>query len=445
MKKKRMNLWTVAVASALAVGSVTLPAQATSPSAALSDEASVARGARLYEDWAHESREREPVLPNPEFKTKNIRVEPPDTWRCVTCHGWDYKGMHGFTGIRKRDGGKPQEVVDLLKTKPHNFIEMMHESDLVDLANFVTHGQVDMEPLILSARKLGAAGATAFENIFATTCANCHGLDGGRQRGVPQIGETARKQPSKVLHVVLNGHSGGNMPALRAFGTSMAVGMLAYARTLPGQNLSASITNGGRLYDDWQWATGNRQALPHPAYPKSARYADVPQLTWRCRECHGPDYKGSEGVYASGDHATGIKGIRGMAGADPADIMRILRNRTHRFGSVLKYRDLQDLANFVSEGQVDMDLFIDPKTGQARGVAAKGEAYFQTICAGCHGLEGRFVAKRLLGNRARKDPWASLHSMLNGHPDDNMPALREIDQKVIADILTYVQSLKDRR
>jgi mono/diheme cytochrome c family protein len=445
MKKKEMQHIGLAIVSALAVCLAAAPTRAASPSVPLSDTASVARGARLYEDWAHESHEREEVLPNPEFKTKRVRVDPPDTWRCVTCHGWDYKGMHGFPGIRKREGAKPEEVVALLKTPPHRFGELISEKDLVDLANFVTHGQVDMEPLILSARELGPSGAAAFENIFATTCANCHGLDGGRQRGVPQIGETARKQPSKVLHVVLNGHAGGNMPALRAFGTSMAVGMLAYARTLPGQNLSASITNGGRLYDDWQWATGNRQALPHPAYPKSARYSDVPQITWRCRECHGPDYKGSAGVYATGNHATGIKGIRGMAGADPADIMRILRNGTHRFGSVMKYRDLQDVANFVSQGQVDMDVFIDPKTGLARGAAAKGEAYFQTICAGCHGLEGRFVAKRLLGNRARKDPWGSLHSILNGHPDDNMPALREIDQKVIIDILAYVQSLQSKR
>jgi mono/diheme cytochrome c family protein len=444
MKKKGMKQLVLAVLSALTASLIAVPGRATSPSAPLSDEASVARGARLYEDWAHESREREEVLPNPAFKSKNGRVDPADTWRCVTCHGWDYKGMYGFPGIRKRAGGKPEEVVALLKTAPHDFVGRMNESDFVDLANFVTHGQVDMEPLILSARQLGS-GAAAFENIFATTCANCHGLDGGRKRSIRQLGETAREQPSKVLHVVLNGHAGGNMPALRAFGTSMAVGMLAYARTLPGQNLAASITNGGRLYDDWQWATGGRQALPHPAYPKNARYADVPQLTWRCRECHGPDYKGSEGVYATGEHATGIKGIRAMAGADPADIMRVLRNRTHRFGAVLKYRDLQDLANFVSQGQVDMDVYIDPKTGLARGVAERGEAYFQTICAGCHGLQGRFTAKRLLGNRARKDPWASLHSMLNGHPDDNMPALREIDQKVIKDILAYVQTLKVQR
>jgi mono/diheme cytochrome c family protein len=439
-----MKSVSLTVLSMLMAGLLAGSAGAAEPASHTSVDASIARGARLYENWAQESNEREEVLPHPAFSTKDVRVDAADTWRCVTCHGWDYKGNHGFPSIRSRAGGKPGEIVALLKGPPHRFQGLMQEADFTDLATFVTRGQVDVVPLIDSARQL-KTGAASWENIFATTCANCHGPDGGRQRGIRQLGETARKEPSKVLHVVLNGHAGGNMPALRAFGTSMAVGMLAYAQTLPSQNMAASITNGGRLYDDWQWATGNRQALPHPAYPQKAHYANVPSLTWRCRECHGGDYKGSEGQYATGNHATGIKGIRAMAGVEPEQIMAILRNRTHRFGAVLKYRDLQDLANFVSQGQVDMDQFIDPKTGLARGDAKRGETYFQTICVGCHGAEGRFTAKRPLGNRARQDPWSSLHSMLNGHPDDNMPALREIDKGVVTDILSYIQGLKNKR
>jgi mono/diheme cytochrome c family protein len=438
---KRASLAAVVALMASLTGGL---AAAADPAPATSMDASIARGARLYENWAQESTAREQILPNPAFTTKEVRVEAADTWRCVTCHGWDYKGSNGFVGIRDQQGGKPAEVVALLKKAPHRLEELLHESDLVDLANFVTRGQVDTAALIDSARRL-KTGAASWENIFATTCANCHGLDGGRQRGVPQIGETARKQPAKVVHVVLNGHAGGNMPALRAFGDAMAVGMLAYAQTLPSQNMAASIANGGRLYDDWLGATGNKQALPHPAYPAKSYYASAPSLTWRCKECHGPDYKGNQGQYATGNHATGIKGIRAMAGADPEQIMTILRNRTHLYGAVLKYRDLQDLANFVSRGQVDMDTFIDPKTRLARGDAKRGEAFYQTICVGCHGREGRFIAKRFLGNRARQEPWESLHGILNGHPDENMPALRELDQKVVTDILSYVQTLQERR
>jgi mono/diheme cytochrome c family protein len=438
--KRASQFALVALMASLAAGL----AAAAEPTAFYSMDASIARGARLYENWALESTAREQVLPNPAFTTKDVRVEPAETWRCVTCHGWDYKGSNDFVGIRDRQGANPAEVVALLKKAPHRLEEVLHESDLVDLANFVTRGQVDMARLIDSARRL-KAGTGNFENTFATTCANCHGLDGGRQRGVPQIGETARKQPAKVLHVVLNGHAGGNMPALRAFGDSMATGMLAHAQSLPSPNMAASIANGGRLYDDWLGATGNKQAVPHPSYPAKSTFAAVPSVTWRCKECHGPDYKGNQGQYASGPHATGIKGVRAMAGTDPDQIIAILRNRTHLFGSVMKYRDLQDLANFVSRGQVEMDTFIDPKTGLARGDAKRGEAFYQTICAGCHGREGRFTAKRFLGNRTRQEPWESLHEILNGHPDENMPALRELDQKVVTDILSYVQTLQDRR
>jgi hypothetical protein len=35
--------------------------------------------------------------------------------------------------------------------------------------------------------------------------------------------------------------------------------------------------------------------------------------------------------------------------------------------------------------------------------------------------------------------------MLNGHPDDTMPALREIEQKTVIDILTHIQTLQDKR
>lgn len=433
--------WTIALA--LLAGLVTGSATVAQTSLSLPLEASIARGARLYENWAAESTAREQVFPNPEFTTKDVRVEPAETWRCVTCHGWDYKGANGFKGIRDRQGANASIIVALLKKKPHNLEDLLHEGDVVDLANFVARGQTDLTPLLEAARK--HKGGKNSENIFATTCANCHGMDGSLQRTIPPLGDTARKQPAKVLHVVLNGHAGGNMPALRAFGETMAAGMLAYVQSLPSPNVAASIANGARLYDDWMAVTGNRQAAPHPAYPPNARYANVPTVTWRCKECHGADYKGNQGQYASGNHATGIKGIRGMAGADPEKIMAVLRARTHLFGAVLKYRDLQDVALFVSKGQVDMDSFIDPQTRQARGDAKRGEVFYQTICVGCHGREGRFTAKRFLGNRARQDPWEAMHAIFNGHPDDNMPALRELDPKVVTDILAYAQSLQERR
>ena len=235
------------------------------------------------------------------------------------------------------------------------------------------------------------------------------------------------------------------MPALSALGTEQVGRLLAYLQTLPGLNLAASIAHGGRLYADWQLeANAKRQSLPHPSYPKGSYCANDAAVTWRCNACHGQDYQGQQGGYASGRHATGIKGIRAMAGTDPARIVTVLRNSTHQYGAVLTARDLQDLANFVSLGQVDMDAWIDRPLRRAKRSAERGGPYYRTICAGCHGLDGLRMTPPL-ARAAKADPCGSLHAILNGHPDESMPALREIDIQPATDLLAHVQGLKDHR
>ncbi len=409
------------------------------------DPASVVRGGRLYDNWIAETRSRAPNHTNPAFKAGQARASTADTWRCVACHGWDYKGNQAVKGVQGSQKADPAGIAALLKDANHGYDEWLDEHDRMDLANFVSRGQVDISRLVGQARNL-KVGQTSAHKVFATMCAVCHGLEGDRLREIAPLGDSARQRPAEVLHVTLNGHPGGNMPALRTLGEETAVNMLAYLQTLRSLDLVASVANGGRLYDDWQVHTGGqRQALAHPAYPAKAYYANLPNETWRCKECHGWDYKGVQGQYAKGNHATGIVGIRGMTGSDPARTMAVLRGTSHHFGAVLKHRDLQDLANFVSYGQIDMDTVIDPKTGLSRGNATKGQPHYRTMCANCHGPEGHFVAKRHLGKVSRGDPWHSLHNMLNGHPDDTMPALRELDPGVTRDILAHIQTLLERR
>jgi mono/diheme cytochrome c family protein/rubredoxin len=414
-------------------------------SAWANDPASVARGGRLYDNWVAETRARAPNLTNPAFKTRPAGVAVSDTWRCVECHGWDYKGKHGLKGIQGNQKADPASVAALLKDANHGYEEWLDEHDRIDLANFVSAGQSDMNRLVSQAQRI-KPGQTSAHKVFATMCAVCHGLEGDRLREIAPLGDSARKRPAEVLHVSFNGHPGGNMPALRTLGEEPAIHMLAYLQTLRSLDMAASVANGGRLYDDWQVHTGGqRQALAHPAYPAKAYYANSANETWRCKECHGWDYKGNQGQYAKGNHATGITGIQAMAGADPGKTMAVLRGTSHHFGAVLKHRDLQDLANFVSYGQIDMDTVIDLKTGLSRGDAAKGQTHYRSMCANCHGVDGYYVAKRHLGKVSRGDPWHSLHNMLNGHPDDTMPALRELDPNVAKDILAHVQTLQERR
>lgn len=410
------------------------------------DEASIARGGRLYDNWIREAKEQSPTQSHPGFANKpGVVTTVADTWRCTECHGWDYKGNHGFAGIRGRVGSDPAAIVTILKNVTHRYAELMRESDLLDLAKFVSRGQTDLKAAIESGRR-GKTPDASSEKTFSTICAGCHGLDGTQLREAMPIGDSARQRPYEVLHVILYGHPGGAMPALSALGADVATRMLAYVQTLPSVNLPASIARGGRLYDDWQVEAGaRRQSLPHPAYPATAYFAKDAQLTWRCKECHGFDYQGNQGDYASGNHATGIKGIRGMAGADPARIATILRDPKHQYGAVLKTRDLQDLANFVSAGQVDMNAAIDRQSRRIRGDAARGGGPYVTLCANCHGVDGQLIATRPLGRSVKTNPWGSLHTIVNGHPDEKMPALRELGMPLLLDILAHVQGFPESR
>ena len=57
---------------------------------------------------------------------------------------------------------------------------------------------------------------------------------------------------------------------------------------------------------------GGRTDAPeedHPLWATQDSNTRSGDDTWRCKECHGWDYKGKAGAYASGKHFTGIKGV----------------------------------------------------------------------------------------------------------------------------------------
>ncbi len=195
------------------------------------DPASVVRGGRLYDNWITETRAKAPNQVHPAFKTSALRVASSDTWRCVECHGWDYKGNHGLKGIQGRQKADPAAIAALLKDANHGYEEWLDEHDRVDLANFVSSGQIDMNRLLTQAQRV-KPGQTSAQKVFATVCAVCHGLEGDRLREVAPLGDSARQRPAEVLHVSINGHPGRNMPALRTRGEDTAVHMLAYLQTL---------------------------------------------------------------------------------------------------------------------------------------------------------------------------------------------------------------------
>ncbi len=207
------------------------------------------------------------------------------------------------------------------------------------------------------------------------------------------------------------------------------------------------IARGGQLYDKW-YAVLERDPpkQTHPAYPAGAKKKG--SSTWRCKECHGWDYKGVDGAYAKGSHRTGIKGVRGVVGMLPEQIHDIIMNKTHAFTTdMMPHSAMEKLALFLSKGQVDMDRYIDRATKIVRGNSRRGARFYQTICAVCHGFDGKEMNFKTadnpeyIGTVAQANPWETLHKIRFGQPGVGMVALDVLDIEDLVDILAYTQTL----
>jgi thiosulfate dehydrogenase len=204
-----------------------------------------------------------------------------------------------------------------------------------------------------------------------------------------------------------------------------------------------SIARGAKLYDKWfAVIKAEKPKDTHSAWPASntKKKGDV---TWRCKSCHGWDYKGAAGAYGSGSYKTGIKGVDGMAGADTAKIVAIMQDDTHKLSGLMADEDFQDIAMFVSKGQVDMSKYIDYEAKAAKGGdAARGKDYFDTMCAQCHGTKGDLPKdmKKTLAKQL-SNPWEVMHKILNGQPAEQMPALRTLDRQIVVDVMAHLATL----
>ena len=210
------------------------------------------------------------------------------------------------------------------------------------------------------------------------------------------------------------------------------------------------VSRGGQFYDNWMAATeADVPQTTHPAYPKEGRQEGA--ITWRCKECHGWDYKGRDGTYGKGEHLTGIKGIRNWVGKSPDKVMGIIRDATHRYGeSMITVKAARKIALFVTRGQLEMDGFIDPTTGMAHGDARRGARVYQAICAFCHGVDGRALnfgngqVPEFIGTLAANNPWEFLHKVRNGEPGFPMVAMGTLSISEQVDILAYSQTLPEK-
>jgi len=439
---------------------------------------SVSQGGRLYDSWWMALEMDAPTEDQPLWASQDTNTRSGgDTWRCKECHGWDYKGaegaygsgshLTGFAGIMDTVASKgPGELLAALDGSAipdHDFSNLGAQA-LNDLAIFMRDGLEDVSPFIDAQTKAVVGGdADHGADFYNQNCGACHGADGrtlnfGNEDEPEFVGTIAADNPWEFIHKMRMGQPGTQMPAGVDEGWSLqdVVDVLAYAQSLPVEPaVGGSIARGGRLYDMWWVEAGLEDPVGDmPVWGRQDTNTRSGGDTWRCKECHGWDYKGAEGAYGSGSHITGFPGVYDARLKSVADLLAQLTGSVdaeHDF-SVLSEADLNDLISFMKDGLVDLSPFIDAETKTPiGGDAGHGQELYTSTCALCHGEDGLTLnfgsaeEPEYVGTIALDNPWEFVHKIRNGQPGSEppMPAAIETGWSLqdIIDLLAFAQSL----
>jgi mono/diheme cytochrome c family protein len=473
------------------------------------------RGGRIYDNWWVETGTAEPTTDHPLWDTRTQSAINTNTgsatWRCKECHGWDYKGVDGvygstnsshytgFPGVMSAQSKQPIDVFCAIHSgtnidADHNFSSQLSPTSILHLTKFLVStnidGLIDSDPLISSS---GAStgnptnGQTLYNSANGCSASNCHGVDGATQH--EPLGELSIDNPWEVLHKIRFGHPGLNiMPAyaesnyIGKMNQTQMADVIAYTQTFdaggggttppPPASEAEIITRGGRLFDNWIAETGvTAPPINNPVWALQATNTRTGADTWRCKECHGWDYKGVDGVYGdtSNSHYTGFGGVFGTEKTE-IEIVEYLTNGfrygptgeiLHRFDGLIQTVDMEALAKFIKQGTIDVSIYFG-MDGIINGsqqdfdngadlYSFKGFGVVNGNCEACHGAGGIDEPGVIVGLVANENPWEMLHKVRFGQPGTAMPGLFDavniltgelaFDAQDAVDIVHYSQSL----
>ncbi len=211
---------------------------------------------------------------------------------------------------------------------------------------------------------------------------------------------------------------------------------------------------GGKIYDNWMTALDLKPPLgDQPLWASQNTNSRNGDVTWRCKECHGWDYKGADGAFGlTSFRYTGFLGLSGSIGDSHEEVLAQLDgsvNPEHNFLSIMNPNAINDLVAFIRTMQIDTALIIDYESGQALGDEETGQGIYEIQCAECHGVSGRKIdfsasgSPLYMGDIAIVDPWRALHKIRFGTAIENMPSGERLGWSLreIANVLKYAQSL----
>jgi mono/diheme cytochrome c family protein len=203
----------LAALSLVAAARGSVPQQGSLPGDAL-------RGARLYDNWMLVLDQMPPTGNQPLWNTQDANARGGAvTWRCVECHGWDYKGEEGaygpfsshytgFPGLGNSVGASQDDVLDWLNgsnNPEHNFLPITSVIALNDLAAFLRTQQIDVDLLIDPTTGAGLGNRVQGQELYRESCAGCHGEDGdqinfGTTLNPFYVGDLAVSNPWRAVH-----------------------------------------------------------------------------------------------------------------------------------------------------------------------------------------------------------------------------------------------------
>jgi thiosulfate dehydrogenase len=494
----------------------------------------ITRGGLLYDKWYAAANNgvglQAPADNHPLWSTRdtinggqNNTTSGADTYRCKECHGWDYQGSDGaygnpasshYTGFGGLTLAADKPAIEVFCAIAAGDVDgvshvfgsdeggWLSDSELAQLTKLITDPNgiknADRNVAGDGTVNLVATGKDAATLYSQRGCASvaCHDADGtvnvGDHAG---LGELASDNPWETLHKIRFGSPGiGNdgfsrMPGFEGLESFDDLSnIVAYAQTnLAGGTGggSADTIEGGLLYDKWWVVTGAAEPVTdNPVWPLRAQDAQGQYFntrsgadTWRCKECHGWDYKGADGAYdETSSHYTGFPSLLARrANLTEEGVVSYLTNgvpdpaspgqRLHWFGpgspANLTAAQISSLAKFIMDDQgngiVDTDAYIRPEFKAGKGDAAAGGTKYtngasasgQLSCASvaCHGPNGQLIDfnndplnPEYLPGLARDNPWEVLHKARFGQPGEEAmtPVLSWGTSEDASDILTYI-------
>ena len=443
----------------------------------------VEKGAQLYDRWwltSNTSPSPSENSTHPLWPASNTAQYGPQTWRCSSCHGWDYRGKAGNYGDGPFATGFPgivattkatvfTETADnvysyIKETESHGFNNgFFNDEEYYALTKFI----MTMRNEALSNNAVFNSindsnhyannpstinGKSLYENNTAL-CSNCHGLDGklidladNNLVSHPNkfLKDSALENPWEFVHAVRFGKPGTSMNGLYLSedfllnSLQAAIDILGHAQ----QTISPNIARGGLLFDKW-WNVKGVKTITTPDFRNKQWVASdgtsdtnivSDDETWRCSMCHGWDYDGAEGALNNIQHDfhSGISGLYSLGTLlnDKSTIVSLISNgitgvQDHTFSKYLSIEDINDIADFMLDNNTGIpaskSIYQSAKTN---GDATAGKLIYENTdagaCIACHGSEGTSLSRADLGYLSVTNPEAFIHTVQYGHPGSNM-------------------------